>query len=56
MLELMSERYFKEDGNEWLSGKVHFVKCIIEYVLKNEVETSLKLLLKGRSQDGFKVS
>lgn len=55
VLQTMSERYFKRDGNEWLSGKIHFVKCIIEHVLKNGVEESLKSWLKGRQQDGFKV-
>lgn len=55
VLDSMSERYFKKDGNEWLSGKIHFMKCIIEYVLKHGIEQSLKILLKGRPQDGFKV-
>ncbi|XP_022664222.1 ankyrin repeat and MYND domain-containing protein 2-like isoform X2 [Varroa jacobsoni] len=56
VLQTMSERYFKRDGNEWLSGKIHFVKCIIEHVLKNGVEESLKSWLKGRQQDGFKLN
>ncbi|XP_018497633.1 ankyrin repeat and MYND domain-containing protein 2 [Galendromus occidentalis] len=56
VLKSLSDTYFLTHCNEWLSGKLHILKCIVEHVSNTEPALVLKHWLKPRPADGFKLN